>query len=130
MSAAVFGLTSHPKSVLVIGGGVAGMEAARIAALREHRVYLFEKESSLGGHLREACVPEFKKDLKKSLDWYELQIDRSGINLHLSHEVTSKLIADLDFDLAVLATGSVPLVPEIPGIKKEMVVKSFPEKKK
>jgi 2-enoate reductase len=116
------GVTSHPQSVLIIGGGVAGMEAARIAALRGHRVSLFEKESTLGGHLREACVPEFKKDLKKLLDWYQWQIARSGIELHLNREVTPQLIADLDFDLAVLATGSGPLVPEIPGIKEEMVV--------
>ena len=116
------GVTSHPQRVLIIGGGVAGMEAARIADLRGHRVSLFEKESTLGGHLLEACVPEFKKDLKKLLDWYRGQITRSGIELHLHREVTPQLIADLDFDLAVLATGSVPLVPEIPGIKGEMVV--------
>ena len=119
------GVTSHPQSVLIIGGGVAGMEAARIAALRGHRVSLFEKESTLGGHLREACVPEFKKDLKKLLDWYQWQIARSGIELHLNREVTPQLIADLDFDLAVLATGSGPLVPEIPGIKEEMVVSCY-----
>ena len=116
------GVTGHPQRVLIIGGGVAGMEAARIADLRGHRVSLFEKESTLGGHLLEACVPEFKKDLKKLLDWYQGQITRSGIELHLHREVTPQLIADLDFDLAVLATGSIPLVPEIPGIKEEMVV--------
>lgn len=116
------GATSHPQRVLIIGGGVAGMEAARIAALRGHRVSLFEKESALGGHLLEACVPEFKKDLKKLLDWYQRKIARGGIELHLRREVTPQLIADLDFDLAVLATGSIPLVPEIPGIQEEMVV--------
>ena len=115
------GVTIHPQSVLIIGGGVAGMEAARIAALRGHRVCLFEKENTLGGHLREACVPEFKKDLKRLLDWYKRQIDRSGIKLHLNCEVTPELIANMDFDLAILATGSIPLVPEIPGIKEEMV---------
>ena len=51
-----------------------------------------------------------------------MQIGRSGVKLHLGREVTPKLIADLDFDLAVMATGSVPFVPEIPGIKEEMVV--------
>jgi len=116
------GVTNHPQSVLIIGGGVAGMEAARTAALRGHRVTLFEKENTLGGRLREACVPDFKKDLKKLLDWYERQIRRSGIEFHLNCEVTPQLIADLDFDLAVLATGSVPLVPKIPGLKEELVV--------
>jgi 2-enoate reductase len=116
------GVTNHPQSVLIIGAGVAGMEAARIAALRGHRVYLFEKDSTLGGRLREACVPDFKKDLKKLLEWYEGQIGRSRIEFHLDCEVTPQLIADLDFDLAVLATGSVPLVPKIPGIKEELVV--------
>jgi 2-enoate reductase len=112
-------VTHHPKSVLVIGGGVAGMEAARIAALRGHRVSLFEKDDTLGGHLREACVPDFKKDLKKLLDWYEGQIGRSGIECHLNCMVTPQLIAELDFDSAILATGSVPLVPKILGLKEE-----------
>jgi len=55
------------------------------------------------------------------LDWYEVQIGRSEVELHLNREATPQLIADLDFDLAVLATGSVPLVPPIPGIDLEMV---------
>ena len=118
----LFNVSSRSKTVLVIGGGVSGMEAARVAAFRGHRVYLFEKENYLGGHLREASVPEFKKDLKRLLNWYERQIDHSaGIELHLNSEVTPELISNLDFDLAVLATGSAPLIPEIPGIRGEMV---------
>jgi len=115
---------AHSQSVLIIGGGVAGMEAARTSALRGHRVILFEKENTLGGHLREACVPDFKKDLKKLLDWYNEQVDRSGIEVHLNREVTPQLIAETDFDLAVLATGSDPLVPDIPGVNNEGMVVS------
>ena len=116
------GVTNHPQSVLIIGGGVAGMEAARIAALRGHRVSLFEKDSTLGGHLREACVPGFKIDLRRLLEWYERQMAQSGIELRLKCEVTPEFIRNTDFDVAVLATGSVPLVPKIPGIKEELVV--------
>lgn len=109
------------KRVLVIGGGVAGMEATRIAAQRGHQVMLFERAERLGGHLREACVPEFKKDLGKLLSWYERQMNRLRIDIRIHSEVTPSMINDVDFDVAVLATGSVPHVPAIPGIEKPLV---------
>ena len=66
--------TDTPKKVMVIGGGIAGMEAARVAAIRGHRVTLYEKKGSLGGHLIEAAVPDFKRDLATLLAWYESQL--------------------------------------------------------
>jgi len=109
------------RRIMVIGGGAAGMETARIAAQRGHHVELFEKDEHLGGHLREACVPEFKKDLKKLLEWYERQMERSGIEVHLKKEVTPFHINTLEFDAVVLATGSAPYLPSIPGIQKPLV---------
>jgi 2-enoate reductase len=109
------------KKILVIGGGVAGMEAARMGTQRGHHVVLYEKSDHLGGHLREACVPEFKKDLKNLLNWYERQIIKLGIEIHVNTEVTPNLIPGLDFDAVVLATGSVPSVPSIPGMERSSV---------
>ena len=109
------------KKVLVIGGGVAGMEAARTARKRGHGVVLFEKTDKLGGHLREACVPKFKKDLERLLKWYEGQMGFMNIELFLSNEITSEAIGDMDYDVAVLATGSIPYLPSIPGITKRNV---------
>ncbi len=109
------------KKIVVIGGGVAGMEVARMAAQRGHHVLLFEKEGNLGGHLREAAVPHFKKDLKRLLDWYERQMIQQKVELHLNEEVTPGFFDDLNFDLAVLATGSTPSLPPVPGIQKPLV---------
>jgi 2-enoate reductase len=115
-------IPSHAsKAILVIGGGVAGMEVARTATQRGHHVVLFEKTSHLGGHLREACVPEFKHDLKRLLQWYERQMDLLNIEMHMESAVDASLLSDLDYDVAVLATGSVPDLPPLPGIQQPLV---------
>ncbi|HSR11102.1 MAG TPA: FAD-dependent oxidoreductase [Thermodesulfobacteriota bacterium] len=115
------GVTARPRKVLVIGGGVAGMEAARTSALRGHRVVLFEMEESLGGHLRAASVPDFRADLRKLLTWYRREIERLPIEVHLNREATPQIIAEADYDAAVLAAGAVPAAPDIPGIDQEHV---------
>jgi 2-enoate reductase len=66
-------------------------------------------------------VPEFKKDLGKLLDWYERQMNRLRIEIRIHSEITPSMITDVDFDVAILATGSVPYVPTIPGIGKPLV---------
>ncbi|MFC2039515.1 FAD-dependent oxidoreductase, partial [Chloroflexota bacterium] len=111
-----------PKSVLVVGGGVAGMEAARVAALRGHQVTLYEKNDRLGGHLIAASVPEFKQDLKWLMDYYQIQLRKLSVRIDLRKEVTPKLIEEMKPDVVVIATGSTPIVPEIPGIEKGKVV--------
>ena len=78
----------NPGKVLIVGGGVAGMEAARVAAIRGYNVTLYEKEKFLGGHLIEASVPDFKKDLRRLLAWYENQIKKLEIEVKLETEVS------------------------------------------
>jgi len=111
-----------PRSVLVVGGGVAGMEAARVAALRGHQVTLCEKSDRLGGHLIPASVPEFKQDLKWLRDYYQTQLRKLSVRIELGKEVTPKLIEETKPDVVIVATGSKPIVPEIPGIEKDRVV--------
>jgi len=109
------------KKVIIVGGGVAGMEAARIAAIRGHDVYLFEKSDSLGGHLIEASRPSFKKDVGRLLAWYRTQLMKLKVNIILNVEVTPELIKKENPDVVILATGSEPIKPEIKGIEKPIV---------
>ena len=107
---------SEPKSVMVVGGGVAGLEAARVAALRGHTVDLYERTDRLGGHVLEASVPDFKRDEARLLAWYEAQVQRVGVKVHLNVAATAELILSKAADVLVIATGSEPIVPKIPGI--------------
>lgn len=105
-----------PKTVMVVGGGVAGLESARVAALKGHTVKLFEKTDRLGGHLIEAGVPDFKEDLRRLLAWYHTQLEKLDIVMHLETEVTPDLVNEQAADAVIMATGSDPIVPEIPGM--------------
>lgn len=110
------------KSVLVVGGGVAGMDAARVAALRGHKVTLCEKGDRLGGHLIPGSVPEFKRDLALLRDYYATQLAKLSVKIELGKEVTPKLVVEMKPEVVIMATGSTPIVPEIPGIEKDIVV--------
>ncbi len=111
--------------VMVVGGGVSGMEAARVAAIIGHKVDLYEKDNNLGGHLIEASVPSFKKDLVSLLNWYRHQMRATGVNLHLDSEVSQSDILNEQPDVLIISTGSVPQVPDIPGIGNNSVVTSI-----
>jgi len=110
------------KNVMVIGGGVAGMEAARVAALRGHKVTLYEKTDKLGGHLIEASVDEFKKDNERLLDWYKTQMNKLEIDVKLNTKVDSEFVKANATDVVIVATGSTPIKPNVPGIDKDNVV--------
>jgi len=110
------------KSVLVVGGGPAGMEAARVAALRGHEVTLWERSSKLGGNLVPASVPDFKQDYKRLIEYLSTQIKKLGVKVELHKEATAKLIQKAKPEVLIIATGATPVVPEISGIEKASVV--------
>ena len=110
-----------PKKVVIIGGGPAGMEAARIAALRGHDVTLYEKSIQLGGHLIEASVPKFKEDIGNYKDWVVRQMDKVGVKVVLGIEVAAAKLAEVKPDAVIIATGSTSFLPNIPGIDKPIV---------
>ena len=110
------------KSVLVVGGGPGGMEAARVAALRGHRVTLWEKGNALGGNLIPASVPDFKQDYRNLIGYLSTQIKKLGVDIVLRREATSELIQDMKPDVVFIATGSSSLIPEIQGIERGNVV--------
>lgn len=106
------------KRVAVIGGGVAGVEAARIAAKRGHKVDLFEKENEIGGQMNVACVPPFKQHLGLLKPWLERQLALTGVQVHLGEEVTREKLLALRPDVIVCATGVKPAKLPIPGIER------------
>jgi 2-enoate reductase len=112
---------NETKSVLIIGGGIAGMEAARVAAIRGHKVSLREKSSKLGGHLIEASVPAFKKDVARLMKWYEIELAELGIDISLGKEVTIETALKGKPDAVIIATGSVWCIPDLPGIDRKEV---------
>ena len=112
----------NPRNVMVIGGGVAGLEAARVAALRGHRVSLYEKEDMLGGLVRQAAVPAFKKDLRRLLAWYERQIEQNDIDVCLGCEITINTVRAASPDVIIVATGARAIVPDIDGVDRESVI--------
>jgi len=112
---------AKPKKVCVIGGGPAGMEAARVLALRGHRVILMEKEKELGGLLRYAAVPDFKAELRSFLQYLKTQVAKLGVEIQLQRQATLDGVKGLKPDSVVLAAGSTMKVPEISGIEKSFV---------
>jgi 2-enoate reductase len=103
------------KKVAVIGGGVAGMEAARTAFLAGHDVTLYEAGDSLGGHLNEAGRHPFKGGIAALNMWYRKELSRMKIPVILKSPMIAKDIKDLGVDVAILSVGSDHFVPPIPG---------------
>lgn len=104
------------KTVAVIGGGVGGMEVARIATLRGHKVTIYEKTDRLGGVFIPASMPSFKEKDKMLLDWYRRQIDNLNIEVKYNSEITN--LKDIVADEIVIATGSKPKKLPISGAEK------------
>lgn len=97
------------KHVLVIGGGVAGMETARVASLRGHHVELWEKTDHLGGDLLLSGAPSFKQDDIDLLHWYEYQMKKLNIPIELNHLATAEEIVSSSAEVVVIACGAKPI---------------------
>ena len=111
------------KKVMVVGGGPAGMEAARVAALRGHEVTLYEGSRKLGGLLPLASLVKGLEieDLPAIVRYLRRQIKELGVAVHLGEEVTPELVEKVKPDVVFIATGGVPEQPKIPGIERPIV---------
>ena len=114
--------TKKPKKVLVIGGGPAGMEAARVAVLRGHKVTILEKEGQLGGQLIQAAIPPHKGTIEPLRRYLETQLKKHGVNIELNKEATASTIGQFRPEVVVLATGGIPFTPDIPGLNQTNAV--------
>ena len=110
------------KKVAIIGGGPAGMEAARVAGLRGHRVILYEKDSKLGGQLNQAVVPPHKSNLAAYLEYLKRQMPLQHVGIRTGTKVTADTIRKTKPDAVIIATGVSATKPDIPGADKPFVL--------
>ena len=114
------------KNVLVIGGGPAGMEAARVAAMRGHRVTLIERASKLGGQLIVASFPPMKQEYTCLIQYLSHQVRKAGVKVELNREADLALVSSLRPETIIVATGAVPFIPrDIPGFNRECVLTAW-----
>lgn len=105
----------RPKKVVIVGGGPAGMETARVAALRKHKVVVFEKEEELGGQNLYAGKPSGRQEITGVTRWLKGQIGKLEIELKFGVEATEEMILSEKPDVVVIATGSTPKEKPFPG---------------
>jgi 2,4-dienoyl-CoA reductase-like NADH-dependent reductase (Old Yellow Enzyme family)/thioredoxin reductase len=115
---------SEPKTVWVIGGGVAGMEAASLAARRGHRVTLFEQDGELGGQIHAAARPPHKEELWNAIRNRVPLLEKYGVQVRLQTKVTAELVRQEKPDAVILASGALPHRLPIPGINRPEVVQA------
>ena len=112
----------EPKTVFIAGAGPGGLEAARTAAIKGHRVTLFEKRGFLGGQFKSAAYPPFKGELATYTAWISNELNKLGVEIRLNTELTKEVVQAEQPDTVIVATGGSPVVPAIKGINKAHVV--------
>lgn len=103
------------KKVVIVGGGPAGMEAARVAKIKGHDVVLFEKETTLGGQLNIAALPPRKSEMNRGIHYLTNEMKVLDIDLRLGHEVCPKRVIDENPDAVIVAVGASNIIPAIKG---------------
>lgn len=115
------------KKVMVIGGGPAGMEVARVSALRGHEVILYEKETRLGGSLNLAVLIKGfdREDLISLIQYFKIQMTKLGVKVHLGQEGNRSMIQKMKPDVLIIATGGKHNIPNVLGINSPKVITSY-----
>ncbi|MCL4514748.1 MAG: FAD-dependent oxidoreductase [Firmicutes bacterium] len=110
----------RPLKIAIVGGGPAGMEAARMATVRGHKVTIFEKSGELGGAILSCCLVPGKEKMKWYTDWIRLQIKQLGVEVRLRHEPS---VGELKaYEVVVNATGATPYIPKVHGAQHDNVI--------
>jgi len=115
----------QPGNILIIGGGPAGMEAARVAAMRGHKVCLHDANNHLGGLLNWAVIPPHKGEINNLIEFLSTQLSKLGVEIVLNSRVTPEIVDQISPDAIVVASGAVPIEPEIPGYDKNKVIQAL-----
>ena len=113
--------TEHPKHVLIVGSGPAGLQAALLLSQMGHKVRIIEKNNYIGGQLIVAAKPKFKEDLLNFTLYYQNMIKRYGGEFILNTEATVDYIMSSKADAVIIATGSRPIIPDWPGWQGELI---------
>lgn len=110
--------TEKPRNIAVIGGGPAGLEAARVASARGHRVTLYESDGKIGGMVNLSAVPPNKEELKSIPEYYNHQVKLQNIDIKLNSRFTIEKLRSDQADTVIVATGAKTTIPGIPGISE------------
>lgn len=116
---------AQKKKIAVLGGGPAGLEAARVAALRGHDVTLFEKTTTLGGQLNIACVPPRKEEMRRAAQDLIHAVCNAGVHLCMGQTRTAEQLKDAGFEAVINAVGAHSAAPRIPGINSVNVADAW-----
>lgn len=114
-----------PRNVWVVGGGPAGMEAARVAALRNHKVTLFEKGNELGGQLKLAVLPPHKTEWNELTRYFNAWFEKLNVEVKVNKSFTGEDLKHYKPDVLILATGAKPIIPPIPGVEADHVYSAW-----
>ena len=111
------------KHVVIVGAGIAGLEAARVAAVRGHQVDVYEKADHVGGQIHLAAVPPRKREILRSVEYFEKILPELGVTIHLNTECTKEIMNDAD--AVIVAVGAHDFILPVPGADNENVVSSW-----
>lgn len=108
------------KKVVIIGGGIAGLQAGIIATKRGHDVTILEKSDKLAGQMNLAGIPPFKAEVRQAREWFVGEAERVGVKVVKGCDADAEAVAGMEPDVVLLATGSTPFIPPIPGADKAL----------
>lgn len=109
-------ISETPKKILIAGAGPGGLYAAKLAKLRGHEVTLIEKSDKIGGSLNLASIAPGKKEISILVDYYNNKIKELDIDLRLNTDISMEIIEEIQPDVVLLATGTIPIIPPIKGL--------------